>query len=160
MYARRRPRRATNRTLPPSFRLPTTTTTQLSHPTTQATTTAPLPIPTTDWFPSHSPSASELSGHRCGAHQMLTLVAYDITDPKRLHRVAKVCEDWGVRIQYSVFECRLEADSFESFWEELGAEINPLCDRVVAYKICTKCAREIHSAGVQEHYEKVVAYVC
>lgn len=91
---------------------------------------------------------------------MLTLVAYDITDPKRLHKVAKVCEDWGLRIQYSVFECRLEADSFTRFWEELSSVINPKHDRIVAYKICTKCAREIHSAGVQEHYEKVVAYVC
>ncbi len=91
---------------------------------------------------------------------MLTLVAYDITDPKRLHKVAKVCEDWGLRIQYSVFECRLEADSFTRFWDELSAAINPKLDRIIAYKICTKCAREIHSAGVQEHYEKVVAYVC
>ncbi|MBM3855222.1 MAG: CRISPR-associated endonuclease Cas2, partial [Verrucomicrobia bacterium] len=50
---------------------------------------------------------------------MLTLIAYDVTDAKRLHKVAKVCEDWGVRVQYSVFECRLEADTFDRFWEEL-----------------------------------------
>ena len=91
---------------------------------------------------------------------MLTLVAYDITERKRLGKVAKFCEDHGMRVQYSVFECRLEADSFTRFWEELNAVIHPNLDRIVAYKICTKCAREIHSAGVQEHYEKVVAYVC
>ena len=91
---------------------------------------------------------------------MLTLVAYDITCPKRLHRVAKVCEDWGMRVQDSVFECRLEADAFDRFWAELSIVIDPKHDRLVAYKICSKCAREIHSQGVQEHFEKVVAYVC
>lgn len=113
-----------------------------------------------DWFPILQPTASDLSGHRCGALQMLTLVAYDICNPKRLHRAAKVCEDWGMRIQYSVFECRLEAQSFALFWEELSAAIDPKDDRIVAYKICTKCAREIHSLGTQVHNEKVVAYVC
>ena len=34
-----------------------------------------------------------------GENEMLTIVAYDITDPKRLARVAKVCEDYGVRVQ-------------------------------------------------------------
>jgi CRISPR-associated protein Cas2 len=113
-----------------------------------------------DWFPILQPTASDLSGHRCGALQMLTLVAYDICNPKRLHRAAKVCEDWGMRIQYSVFECRLEAQSFALFWDELSAVIDPKDDRIVAYKICTKCAREIHSLGTQVHNEKVVAYVC
>jgi len=91
---------------------------------------------------------------------MLTLVAYDITDPKRLHRVAKVCEDWGMHIQYSLFECRLEANAFDRFWAELCAVIDPKTDKLTAFKICAKCSREIRSQGIQEHYEKVVAYVC
>ncbi len=35
------------------------------------------------------------------------LVVYDIADPKRLRRVAKVMEGYGVRVQKSVFECDL-----------------------------------------------------
>ena len=106
------------------------------------------------------PGASELAGHRCGQHQMLTLIAYDITDPKRLHKVAKVCEDWGVRVQYSVFECRLEADTFDRFWAELKEQIDEKLDRIVAYKICLNCARDIRCAGTMTTTEKVVAYVC
>ncbi|WP_084219149.1 CRISPR-associated endonuclease Cas2, partial [Syntrophorhabdus aromaticivorans] len=39
---------------------------------------------------------------------MFVLVSYDVStkDPKgarRLHRVAKVCRDYGQRVQYSVF---------------------------------------------------------
>jgi len=105
------------------------------------------------------PSRSESRGHRCGEHQMLTLVAYDIADPKRLHRVAKVCENWGIRIQYSVFECRLDAECFDRFWADLLAEMDLTVDRAVAYKVCLRCAREIRDAGPMIHSEKVVAYV-
>lgn len=36
------------------------------------------------------------------------LVSYDISHPKRLRRVARVLEGYGVRLQYSVFECPLD----------------------------------------------------
>lgn len=91
---------------------------------------------------------------------MLTLIAYDITDEKRLHRIARICEDWGVRVQYSVFECRLDADGFDRFWANLRTEIDPAEDRLVAYKICVNCARDIRCAGTMSVSEKVVAYVC
>lgn len=35
------------------------------------------------------------------------LVVYDIADPRRLRRVAKKVEKFGVRVQKSVFECVL-----------------------------------------------------
>jgi CRISPR-associated protein Cas2 len=108
---------------------------------------------------SNKPTPSELRGHRCGESQMLTIVAYDITDHKRLAKIARVCEDYGVRVQYSVFECRLEADKFDAFWNHLLALIEPETDRLVAYKVCCACARDIRDAGIQAHHEKVVAYV-
>jgi CRISPR-associated protein Cas2 len=106
------------------------------------------------------PSPSEAAGHRCGAHQMLTLIAYDITDPKRLHKIAKTCEDYGVRVQFSVFECRLEAARFEHFWAALNALMDPATDRLVAYPVCARCAREIRDAGGMIHNETVIAYFC
>jgi CRISPR-associated protein Cas2 len=36
------------------------------------------------------------------------LVSYDICNPKRLRRVARTLEGFGVRLQYSVFECPLD----------------------------------------------------
>ena len=35
------------------------------------------------------------------------IVAYDIRDPVRLRRVAKHLKGYGVRLQYSIFRCRL-----------------------------------------------------
>src|SRR5690349_21748615 len=37
------------------------------------------------------------------------IVAYDISSPKRLRKVARACEDFGLRRQFSVFLCRLTA---------------------------------------------------
>ena len=37
------------------------------------------------------------------------LVCYDISDPKRLRKVASACEDFGYRKQLSVFFCRVSA---------------------------------------------------
>lgn len=119
--------------------------------------------PPADWWENAfilQPNASDITGHRCGQHQMLTLIAYDITDQKRLHKIAKICEDWGVRVQYSIFECRLEATAFDNFWSTLRNEIDDREDRLVAYKICLNCARDIRCAGKMESTEQVVAYVC
>lgn len=90
---------------------------------------------------------------------MLTLVAYDVTDAKRLSRVAKVCEDFGLRVQYSLFECRLEEVEFEDFWLRLLCEIDEKEDRLVAYKIDAKSARQTLTAGTMVCSEKVVCYV-
>lgn len=105
------------------------------------------------------PRPSEARGHPCGAHEMLMIVAYDITDRKRLAKVAQCCEDYGVRVQYSVFECRLESRRFEQFWEALKLLIDSKEDRLVAYRICLQCSREVRTAGTMVTHEKVVAYV-
>lgn len=94
-----------------------------------------------------------------GAKEMLTLVAYDISNNRRLARVAKVCEDYGVRVQYSVFECHLEEAEFRTFWERLLAEIKEEEDRLVAYKIDARSAKETMTAGTMVCSERVVCYL-
>ena len=44
---------------------------------------------------------------------MMVLVSYDVNteDPEgraRLRRIARQCENWGQRVQFSVFECLVE----------------------------------------------------
>jgi CRISPR-associated protein Cas2 len=94
-----------------------------------------------------------------GEGQMLTVVAYDISDEKRLARIARVCEDYGVRVQYSIFECRLDEDEFTDFWLKLLEEIDEEEDRLVAYKIDTRSAKETLTAGTMVCSEKVVCYL-
>ena len=88
------------------------------------------------------------------------LVAYDIAGARRLRRVAKLCEDYGVRVQKSVFECDLELAQFEQMWSELCNEIDRDTDFLVAYPLCRSCVEKIESAGVMIRPDKVLAYVC
>ena len=94
-----------------------------------------------------------------GETEMLTLLAYDISDPRRLARVARVCEDYGMRVQYSIFECRLEEEDFTDFWLKLLEQINEKEDRLVAYKIDARAAKETLTAGTMVCSEKVVCYL-
>jgi CRISPR-associated protein Cas2 len=94
-----------------------------------------------------------------GAHLMLTLVGYDICNPRRLQRVARVCEDFGVRVQYSIFECHLDEQKFERFWDCLTNEIEPSEDRIVAYQIDAKSAKKTRTAGTMVCSERVVVYL-
>jgi CRISPR-associated protein Cas2 len=94
-----------------------------------------------------------------GEKEMLTLLAYDISDQKRLAKVARICEDYGVRVQYSVFECRLEEAQFNDFWLLLLDEIDDAEDRLVAYKIDARSAKETLTAGTMVCSEKAVCYL-
>ena len=63
---------------------------------------------------------------------MLMLVSYDVNTAnaagrRRLRRIAKVCEDWGIRVQNSVFECSVDW----SQWISLKARLEAICDPAV-----------------------------
>lgn len=59
---------------------------------------------------------------------MLVLVSYDVAQDdngaKRLRRVAKTCESFGQRVQYSVFECLLDPGQ----WADLKAKLEDSVD--------------------------------
>ncbi len=52
------------------------------------------------------------------------LVAYDISNPKRLRKVARTCEDFGLRKQFSVFFCQLTAQDLIRLKSRLYDVIN------------------------------------
>lgn len=90
---------------------------------------------------------------------MHIIIAYDITDAKRLRKVAECCEDYGVRVQYSIFECRLPADKFDKMWCRLLELIDKEEDRLVAYPLHGASARNIRTAGTMACLETVVSYI-
>ncbi|MGN0846120.1 MAG: CRISPR-associated endonuclease Cas2 [Kiritimatiellia bacterium] len=60
---------------------------------------------------------------------MLMLVSYDVSTVnaagrRRLRRIAKVCEDWGIRVQNSVFECHVDWGQ----WTALKAQLLSICE--------------------------------
>lgn len=90
---------------------------------------------------------------------MLHLVAYDIANAKRLRLVAKTCEDYGVRVEYSVFECDLPPDRFDTFWAELNHLINEDEDSLLAYRVCGECVKKTLAAGSVVRPVKAMLYI-
>jgi CRISPR-associated protein Cas2 len=70
------------------------------------------------------------------------IVAYDISNPKRLRKVATCCEDFGVRKQLSVFLCRLTATDFVRLRSRLYDLVNLEEDQVFCIPLCGKCLHE------------------
>jgi len=82
-----------------------------------------------------------------GSQEMLRLIAYDIVEPKRWRRIHETCQDYGVSVQFSLFECWLEENSFQSLWAALEKVIDPKVDRLVAYTLDAADARKRLAAG-------------
>jgi CRISPR-associated protein Cas2 len=71
---------------------------------------------------------------------MHVLVTYDVstTDKegqRRLRRVAKLCEDWGQRVQASVFECKLDPAQYTVLKARLTHEIDAKTDSLRFYNL-------------------------
>jgi CRISPR-associated protein Cas2 len=75
------------------------------------------------------------------------LVAYDICNPKRLRKVAKTCEDFGFRRQYSVFVCRLAAVDLVRLKSRLYDVIDLKVDQVLFIPLCRRCSAAIEALG-------------
>lgn len=76
------------------------------------------------------------------------LVCYDVADPRRLRRVARLMERHGTRVQRSVFVCRLTAAQKERLAARLGRLILPASDAVSLYALCARCEETTAHLGV------------
>jgi CRISPR-associated protein Cas2 len=71
---------------------------------------------------------------------MMILVTYDVSTEssagrKRLRRVAKVCLNYGQRVQKSVFECEVNTMEMERLKDQLLQEIDENEDSLRIYRI-------------------------
>jgi CRISPR-associated protein Cas2 len=85
---------------------------------------------------------------------MLVVVSYDVavTDkngPQRLRRVAKLCEDYGQRVQFSVFECVVDPSQWVRFRQSLIDEINLETDSLRFYFLGSNWRRRIEHIGAK-----------
>lgn len=71
------------------------------------------------------------------------LVCYDICHPKRLRQVAKVCESFGQRLQYSVFECPLDDLRFEKLRAALDDIIKHDDDQILFVVLGAETDRQV-----------------
>ncbi|MFQ5792473.1 MAG: CRISPR-associated endonuclease Cas2, partial [Acidobacteriota bacterium] len=84
---------------------------------------------------------------------MFYLVTYDIPDDRRRTKVAKILEDFGDRVQYSVFEMELYGpEQCEQMCDRLTQAIDPQADGVRVYFLCQGCREKIAILGQGQIY--------
>jgi CRISPR-associated protein Cas2 len=78
---------------------------------------------------------------------MLIAVAYDVVDDARRDRLSNRMQDFGTRVQYSVFECLLEEGDLARMESAVAELIDHGEDRVRIYRLCGGCAGRIRIIG-------------
>ncbi|WP_059172614.1 CRISPR-associated endonuclease Cas2 [Bacillus sp. FJAT-27445] len=86
---------------------------------------------------------------------MLVLITYDVSTSsgsgqKRLRRVAKVCQNYGQRVQNSVFECIIDAAQFTTLKLELEDIIDKDKDSLRFYRLGNNYKNKVEHVGIKE----------
>lgn len=79
------------------------------------------------------------------SRQRLWFVIYDVGEAGRLRRVARCCENHGLRIQYSVFAVLADRPAILELRQQLAELIDPEEDDVRFYRISAR--QPIHHRG-------------
>lgn len=78
---------------------------------------------------------------------MITLITYDITEPKRLNDLRKFLKEFGLRTQKSVFECDIDDVALKRIRAYCRDHLDIAKDSVRIYKICNRCMSKVTISG-------------
>lgn len=95
-----------------------------------------------DWF-----CVENDDGQAEYTRDMRYLIAYDIGMDKKRTKIARILEEYGDRVQKSVFECFLNNCVREELWSRLMDHVDESEDRLRMIPICGACERKIEVAG-------------
>jgi len=90
---------------------------------------------------------------------MFVLVSYDVatSEPggqKRLRRVAKVCKNYGQRVQFSVFECIVDPAQWATLKQRLETEIDPETDSLRYYFLGSNWRHRVEHVGAKASFDQ------
>lgn len=85
---------------------------------------------------------------------MMVLVSYDVSitnegGSRRLRRIAKVCQDYGQRVQFSVFEIEVDPARWVAIRQKLCDLMNPDVDSLRFYFMGSKWQEKIEHIGAK-----------
>jgi CRISPR-associated protein Cas2 len=88
---------------------------------------------------------------------MYVLVTYDVSTAteggsRRLRKVAKVCENFGQRVQNSVFECKVDPAQWVMLRGQLESIIDPAHDSLRYYHLGTHWERRVEHVGAKQGF--------
>ena len=84
-----------------------------------------------------------------GGKASYVLISYDISDPKRLYKIAKIMKNYATRVLYSVFEGELTLGQEQRMRREVGRVLDVEEDSVRYYHLCSRCKDRILTNGVR-----------
>jgi len=89
---------------------------------------------------------------------MMVLVSYDVSTrdehgKRRLRRVASLREDYGQRVQNSVFECLVDAAQWVTFRASLVKEADAQQDSLRFYFLGNEWKRRVEHVGAKPSYD-------
>lgn len=89
---------------------------------------------------------------------MMVLVTYDVCTEdkqgkKRLRKVAKQCQNYGQRVQNSVFECLVNPVQFSQLKNILEDIIDPNVDSLRYYFLGSNWKRRVEHVGSKPTYD-------
>ncbi len=89
---------------------------------------------------------------------MFVLVSYDVSSKgngqKRLRRIARACQDYGQRVQYSVFECIVDPTQWTVLRSRLIDEIDPKNDSLRFYFLGSNWKHRVEHVGVNKSVDQ------
>lgn len=76
------------------------------------------------------------------------MISYDISNDYLRKKVAKTLEGYGVRIQYSVFECQLSVGRYQELYQKLiQLTLGMEQGSIRVYFICENCHKRTVTIG-------------
>lgn len=86
---------------------------------------------------------------------MMILVTYDVSTSdrsgaKRLRQVAKICQNYGIRVQNSVFECVVDHTEYLQMKIKLLAVIDEGLDSLRIYRLGKHYETKVEHFGAKE----------
>jgi CRISPR-associated protein Cas2 len=88
---------------------------------------------------------------------MMVVVSYDVAEDengkRRLRQVAKVCKNYGQRVQYSVFECLVDPAQWATLKSSLLKEIKAEFDSLRFYYLGANWKRRVEQIGAKPGYD-------
>lgn len=91
--------------------------------------------------------------------EKFVVVCYDVGDDRRRSKIAKILEDYGIRVQYSIFECVLTESLIERLKNSLK-EVLAEGDSIRYYYLCNECVKKMESYGRKEVDKTIDDAVC
>ncbi|PKO20833.1 MAG: CRISPR-associated endonuclease Cas2 [Chloroflexi bacterium HGW-Chloroflexi-1] len=93
------------------------------------------------------------------ADKSFLIVVYDIPDDRRRTRLHDRLLDFGSPVQYSVFECRVDADERKKMQRMILKTISKRRDHVRIYALCEACVGKTWVSGGKEVLRETPAVI-